>query len=54
MTFNLTELSTERFNRVTALLEYLDLAPITCSWFSQYNSVVFDPISSQPLKVILL
>ena len=28
MHFNLTELSTERFNRVTALLEYLDPAVV--------------------------
>jgi len=35
---------------VAALLEYLDHALIKCSWFLQHNLVVFDPISSQPLK----
>jgi len=40
----------ERSTRVTAQLEYLDHVMIICSWFLQYNSVVFDPISSQPLK----
>ena len=35
---------------MTALLEYLNRALIICSRFLQYNLVVFDPISSQPLK----
>jgi len=34
---------------VTALLEYLDRVLIPYSWFLQYNSVVFNSISSQPL-----
>ena len=32
------------------LLEYLNHTLITCSRFSQDNSVVFDPIPSQSLK----
>jgi len=39
---------------VTALLENFNSTLIACSWFSQYNLVVFYPISSHSLKVILL
>ena len=35
---------------MSALLEYLSRALITCSWFLQYNSVVFDLIPFQLLK----
>ena len=35
---------------MTTLLEYLDHALITCSWFSQYNSVIFNPIPTQSIK----
>jgi len=45
MTLNVAK----RSNRVTALLEYLNSALITCSLFSHYNSVVFNLISSQSL-----
>ena len=38
-TLNLAKCS----NRATSLLGYLNHALITCSWFLQYNSIVFDP-----------
>ena len=46
----MTLTAAENFNMMTALIEYLDCTLITCSWFSNYISVVFNPISSQSLK----
>ena len=44
--FNLAEYS----NKATALLEYLYCTLITCSWYLNHHSFVFDPIFSQSLK----